>query len=355
MSTVLRANARLAATLGPYYTGQLEWLLSDGVVLGVAAACAGIPKDASLEPRPFLPVYHDTLALLGCYLAAVEFDVARPLMSRLLSVVGNGGTEPATPEVMSFLYTCLARHMLWPSQARDAFAAIFEPTLKLVESNPHEHHDHRVALQRFVLAMCTAQFAEVFNLPGAVFEAVMRLLISGCHQLDTAIREPSLQALFVVFATATVTSNSTDAPPPPHVTPDEFRREFKRVEPAWAAAFLSAWSSPVAAAVVVTMASGLHKRSFGMQVKLLFRLSVFFASSNQQSQSSLLELLHKAFPRQPDSAIKNFQAQILSNELLADVGRFKTAVRDFLLTEFGEPEENAELFEVEELTAQLNL
>ncbi|KZO95767.1 hypothetical protein CALVIDRAFT_555521 [Calocera viscosa TUFC12733] len=350
LSNVLKTNVAVCVSLGSFYWTQLTYIWNDLLAVYRAASSAiseavatGGPQAVNMQNvRTCRAVKKDVLRLIDTFIRKAEDldQVNRLLVPQLFEAVLSDYREvlPAArdAEVINVVHTAVSR---LGGMVIDCIPAIiesiFEPTLAMISGNETEFPEQRLAVFRLLRAIDAYSFEGLLKLqPGSLYNVL--------NSIGFAFKHMQRDVAEVGLATCLDAINN-----------------FALSSPDISNAFFTSYYLTILGDILQVLTDSDHKGGFKGQCAVLQRLiqlviandihtplydpSQIPAKTNDEFiRSQLTTMLNSAFGHMSPIQIDRFVQNLW--DYSGDGGRFRLAVRDFLITLKEFAGDNAELF-----------
>ncbi|KZT57046.1 hypothetical protein CALCODRAFT_496716 [Calocera cornea HHB12733] len=359
LSNVLKTNVAVCVSLGSFYWTQLTYIWNDLLAVYRAASSAiseavatGGPQAVHMQNvRTCRTVKKDVLRLIDTFIKKAEDldQVNRMLVPQLFEAVLSDYREvlPAArdAEVINVVHTVISRlGAMVVDYIPAIIESIFEPTVAMISGNETEFPEQRLAVFKLLKAIFSFSFDGLLKLqPGSLYNVL--------NSIGFAFKHMQRDVAEVGLAIALDAVNN-----------------FAASNPDISNAFFMSYYMTMLGDILQVLTDSDHKSGFKGQCAVLQRLIQLViaddihtplydptqipAKTNEEFiRSQLTTMLNSAFGHMSPLAIDRFVANLW--EYALDGGRFKSAVRDFLISLKEFAGDNAELFrEDKEMEAQ---
>ncbi|KAG8900433.1 Karyopherin transporter [Tulasnella sp. 403] len=361
LNNVLKTNVSSCSSIGPFFFPQLGRVFMDMLglykevsnIINMEVAAPGInPNIVTKTPkvRSLRTIKKEILKLVETYIKKAEDldTINEKLIPHLLeAVLGDYNRNvPAArdAEVLNVMATIMNRMgALLTPQVPGIMDAVFGPTLSMINQDFAEFPEHRVGLFRLLRGINLNCFPALLTLPPDQFKLFMDAVMWAIKHTMRDIADTGLNLCLEII------------------------NNFASADPAIGNIFFQSYFLSILQDTFFVLTDTDHKSGFKLQTAMLARLfnlvelnqiqAPLFdpADTTMTNQRFLREycasLLKNAFPHLSPIQIESFI--LLLCEHHADINKFKSATRDFLiqLKEFSG--DNADLYlEEKELEAQ---
>lgn len=371
LSSILRTNSRVAASLGPPYLVQLEWIFSD--MLQVYTAYSGMIQGQivnggqyatkTADFRNMRAVKREVLRVLEtCIKNAKDGDreqIKTGIIERLTEpVLGdyyNSPPDAREPAVLSLFSTivCYMKGNLTQEAITMIFKSLVGVTLDMIKNNFQDFPDSRINFFLLLRSITQNNFKSLFALDSnpaaaeAEFRIVINAIVWAFKHTERTVAETGLTILLLML-------RKVDNSP--------FTNYFYRI-----------YFKSILNDILSVLTDTFHRPGFKLHAQILMHLigavasgqisepiwddsqqdQVALATGNGSSapsnttflQNHLIKILAEAFPNLTESQVNDIVKKLLSG---SDEKTFKGYLRDFLVQtkEFSKGD-NTDLFDEE--------
>ncbi|KAG0148913.1 hypothetical protein CROQUDRAFT_40680 [Cronartium quercuum f. sp. fusiforme G11] len=340
LSNVLKCNVSACISIGPFFLPQIVRIYMD--MLGLYKAVSGIISETVLvegiiatktpKVRGLRTIKKEILKLVDTHIRRAEDlnnlndTLLPPLLEAVLGDYNRNIPAARDAEVLNVVSTIVVRlGPLLTGKVAAILELVFEPTLTMINQDFSEFPEHRVGFFKLLRAINSSCFSALLALEPARFKLMMDSVIWAIKHITRDIADTGLAILLELFANV---SQQTDAQT--------------------AAAFFQQYYIGILRDIFFVLTDADHKSGFKGQSQVLSRMwalvetnaiagPLFNPAEHDPSMTNslflkeyTLGLLSSAFPHVQPLIIQQFITGC--SESYADVTRFKSNLRDFLIS-----------------------
>lgn len=351
VGNIMKTNVAACSSIGTFFHTQLGRIYQD--MLNMYRASSQLISDAvardgniatkTPKVRGLRTIKKEILKLIDTYvdkaddLQMVNNSMVPPLLEAILVDYNRNVPDAREPEVLNVMTTIIHKlHSLMEDKVPIIMESVFECTLSMINKDFHEYPEHRVGFFKLLQAINLYCFPALLKLD----ETQLKFVIDACMWASKHDnREVETTGLTMCI---------------------ELVDNMAETEPATCNLFFRKFFIPILQDVFFVITDTDHKAGFKSQALLLSRMFYFIQSgkihepiypadqapmgtSNKDFlQEYVATLLHSAFNNLQEVQIKQFVIGLFA--LNDDLPKFKTHLRDFLISLKEFAGDNAELY-----------
>ncbi|KAK5099839.1 Karyopherin transporter [Lithohypha guttulata] len=351
IGNIMKTNVAACSSIGSYFYTQIGRIYLDMLnmyrasssLISDAVASGGNVQTKTPKVRGLRTIKKEILKLVDIYvqkaedLQMVNESMVPPLLDAILLDYQRNVPDARDAEVLSVTTTIIHKlHQLMEDKVAPIFDSIFECTLDMINKDFHEYPEFRVEFFKLLQAINLFCFGALLKLDGRQF----KLIIDSCMWASKHDnREVENTGLAMCL---------------------ELINNMAEVEPQTSAMFFQQFYTSILQDVFYVVTDSDHKSGFKSQCMLLARMFQLVeqnritqplykpdqaapGTSNKQFVSEYTaNLLQQAFQNLQAPQIQHFVSGLFA--LNEDPNKFKTHVRDFLISLKEFAGDNADLF-----------
>ncbi|EXJ54666.1 exportin-1 [Cladophialophora yegresii CBS 114405] len=351
VGNIMKTNVAACSSIGSYFYSQIGRIYHDMLnmyrassqLISDAVASGGNVQTKTPKVRGLRTIKKEILKLVDIYvqkaddLPMVNESMVPPLLDAILLDYQRNVPDARDAEVLSVTTTIIHKlHNLMDDKVGPIMDAIFECTLEMINKDFHEYPEFRVEFFKLLQAINLFCFPALLKLDGRQFKFVIDSCMWASKHDNREVENTGLSMCL------------------------ELINNMAETDPQTAGIFFQQFYISILQDVFFVLTDSDHKAGFKSQCMLLARMFQLVetnkisqplyqpdqaapGTSNKQYVSEFTSnLLQRAFPN-----LKEIQVQLFVSGLFTlneDATKFKTHVRDFLISLKEFAGDNAELF-----------
>ncbi|ETI20238.1 hypothetical protein G647_08272 [Cladophialophora carrionii CBS 160.54] len=351
VGNIMKTNVAACSSIGSYFYSQIGRIYHDMLnmyrassqLISDAVASGGNVQTKTPKVRGLRTIKKEILKLVDIYvqkaddLPMVNESMVPPLLDAILLDYQRNVPDARDAEVLSVTTTIIHKlHNLMDDKVGPIMDAIFECTLEMINKDFHEYPEFRVEFFKLLQAINLFCFPALLKLDGRQFKFVIDSCMWASKHDNREVENTGLSMCL------------------------ELINNMAETDPQTSGIFFQQFYISILQDVFFVLTDSDHKAGFKSQCMLLARMFQLVetnkisqplyqpdqaapGTSNKQYVSEFTSnLLQRAFPN-----LKEIQVQLFVSGLFTlneDATKFKTHVRDFLISLKEFAGDNAELF-----------
>ncbi|OQU98187.1 Importin-beta domain-containing protein [Cladophialophora immunda] len=351
VGNIMKTNVAACSSIGSYFYSQIGRIYHDMLnmyrassqLISDAVASGGNVQTKTPKVRGLRTIKKEILKLVDIYvqkaddLQMVNDSMVPPLLDAILLDYQRNVPDARDAEVLSVTTTIIHKlHNLMDDKIGPIMDSIFECTLEMINKDFHEYPEFRVEFFKLLQAINLFCFPALLKLDGRQFKFVIDSCMWASKHDNREVENTGLSMCL------------------------ELINNMAETDPQTAGIFFQQFYISILQDVIFVLTDSDHKAGFKSQCMLLARMFQLVetnkisqplyqpdqaapGTSNKQFVSEFTSnLLQRAFPN-----LKEIQVQHFVNGLFTlneDATKFKTHVRDFLISLKEFAGDNAELY-----------
>ncbi|PYI33784.1 nuclear transport receptor [Aspergillus indologenus CBS 114.80] len=351
VGNIMKTNVAACSSIGTYFYSQLGRIYHDMLnmyrassqLINNAVAQDGEIATKTPKVRGLRTIKKEILKLIDTYvqkaddLEMVNASMVPPLLEAVLVDYNHNVPDAREAEVLSVMTTIIHKlHNLMEDKVPMIMESVFECTLEMINKDYHEYPDHRVQFFKLLQAINLYCFPALLKLQPPQFKVVIDSCMWASKHVNREVENTGLTMCLELINNMAETDVQTSN------------------------AFFQRFFIQILGDVFFVLSDSNHKAGFKSQAMLLSRMFYFIESGKVQQpiyspgqvpmgtsnkdflQRYLAETLHSAFKNLQEIPAKQFVAGLFTYN--DDFNKFKTHLRDFLISLKENPGDNAELY-----------
>ncbi|KAJ5131704.1 Exportin-1 [Penicillium atrosanguineum] len=351
IGNIMKTNVAACSSIGTYFYSQIGRIYHDMLNMYRASSQLindAVASDGSVAPktpkvRGLRTIKKEILKLIDTYveksddLEMVNANMVPPLLEAVLIDYHRNVPDAREAEVLNVMTTIIHKlHALMEDKIPAIMDSVFSCTLEMINKDFHEYPEHRVQFFKLLQAINLYCFQALLNLDGTQFKFVIDSCMWASKHDNREVENTGLTMCLELMNNMAETDVNTSS---------IFFRQFY---------------IPILQDVFFVLTDSDHKAGFKSQAMLLSRMFYFIEAGKIQEpiytpdqapagpsnkeflQEYIANLLQNAFKNLQEVQIKQFVLGLFA--YTDDLNKFKTHLRDFLISLKEFSDDNAELY-----------
>ncbi|EXJ76993.1 exportin-1 [Capronia epimyces CBS 606.96] len=351
IGNIMKTNVAACSSIGPYFYSQIGRIYHDMLnmyrassqLISDSVASGGNVATKTPKVRGLRTIKKEILKLVDIYvqkaddLQMVNDSMVPPLLDAILLDYQRNVPDARDAEVLSVTTTIIHKlHNLMDDKVAPIMDSIFECTLDMINKDFHEYPDFRVEFFKLLQAINLFCFSALLKLDGRQFKLIIDSCMWASKHDNREVENTGLSMCL------------------------ELVNNMAETDPQTSGIFFQQFYISILQDVFYVLTDSDHKAGFKSQSALLARMFQLVetnkisqplyqpdqappGTSNKQFVSEFTgNLLQRAFPNLKEIQIQHFVAGLFA--LNEDATKFKTHLRDFLISLKEFADDNAELY-----------
>ncbi|KAJ5995845.1 Exportin-1 [Penicillium waksmanii] len=351
IGNIMKTNVAACSSIGTYFYSQIGRIYLD--MLNMYRASSQLINDAVANDGHIAPktpkvrglrtIKKEILKLIDTYveksddLEMVNANMVPPLLEAVLLDYNRNVPDAREAEVLNVMTTIIHKlHNLMEDKIPSIMDCVFSCTLEMINKDFHEYPEHRVQFFKLLQAVNLYCFPALLKLDATQFKFVIDSCMWASKHDNREVENTGLTMCL------------------------ELMNNMAETDPQTSAIFFRQFYIPILQDVFFVLTDSDHKAGFKSQAMLLSRMFMFVESGKIQEpiytaeqapagtsnkdflQEYVANLLQSAFKNLQDAQIKQFVIGLFA--YTDDLNKFKTHLRDFLISLKEFSDDNAELY-----------
>ncbi|KAI1914616.1 Karyopherin transporter [Ophidiomyces ophidiicola] len=351
VGNIMKTNVAACSSIGSYFYSQIGRIYHDMLnmyrassqLINEAVARDGNIATKTPKVRGLRTIKKEILKLVDIYvekaddLEMVNSNMVPPLLEAVLLDYNRNVPDAREAEVLNVMTTIIHKlHGMMEDKVPIIMESVFECTLEMINKDFHEYPEHRVSFFKLLQAINLYCFPALLKLDGSQFKFVIDSCMWASKHDNREVENTGLAMCL------------------------ELMNNMAETNPQTSGIFFQQFYIPILQDVFFVLTDTDHKAGFKSQAMLLSRMFYFVAADKIQQpiysadqapmgtpnreflQQYVANLLQTAFKNLQELQVKQFvQGLFAFNE---DFTKFKTHLRDFLISLKEFAGDNAELY-----------
>ncbi|EHY60774.1 Exportin-1 [Exophiala dermatitidis] len=351
IGNIMKTNVAACSSIGPYFYSQIGRIYHDMLnmyrassqLISDSVASGGNVATKTPKVRGLRTIKKEILKLVDIYvqkaddLQMVNDSMVPPLLDAILLDYQRNVPDARDAEVLSVTTTIIHKlHNLMEDKISPIMDSIFECTLDMINKDFHEYPDFRVEFFKLLQAINLFCFSALLKLDGRQFKLIIDSCMWASKHDNREVENTGLSMCL------------------------ELINNMAETDPQTSGIFFQQFYIPILQDVFYVVTDSDHKAGFKSQSMLLARMFQLVetnkisqplyqpgqappGTTNKQFVSDFtVNLLKTAFPNLQEIQIQHFVTGLFT--LNEDATKFKTHLRDFLISLKEFAGDNAELY-----------
>ncbi|WEW55626.1 Karyopherin transporter [Emydomyces testavorans] len=351
VGNIMKTNVAACTSIGSYFYSQIGRIYHDMLnmyrassqLINEAVARDGNVATKTPKVRGLRTIKKEILKLIDTYvekaddLEMVNASMVPPLLEAVLLDYNRNVPDAREAEVLNVMTTIIHKlHNLMEDKVPIIMESVFECTLEMINKDFHEYPEHRVSFFKLLQAINLYCFPALLKLDASQFKFVIDSCMWASKHDNREVENTGLTMCL------------------------ELMNNMAETDPQTASIFFRQFYIPILQDVFFVLTDTDHKAGFKSQAMLLSRMFYFVAANKIQQpiyspeqappgtsnrdflQEYVANLLQSAFKNLQEVQVKQFVHGLFT--LNDDFAKFKTHLRDFLISLKEFAGDNAELY-----------
>ncbi|CAG8885738.1 unnamed protein product [Penicillium egyptiacum] len=351
VGNIMKTNVAACSSIGTYFYSQIGRIYHDMLNMYRAASQLindAVASDGAIAPktpkvRGLRTIKKEILKLIDTYvdksddLEMVNASMVPPLMEAVLIDYARNVPDAREAEVLNAMTTIIHKlHNLMEDKIPAIMDSVFNCTLEMINKDFHEYPEHRVEFFKLLQAVNLYCFQALLKLDAAQFKFVIDSCMWASKHDNREVENTGLTMCL------------------------ELMNNMAETDPQTSSIFFREFYIPILQDVFFVLTDSDHKAGFKSQAMLLSRMFYFVESGKIQQpiyspdqapagtsnkdflREHIANLLKNAFSNLQEAQIKQFVLGLFA--YTDDLNKFKTHLRDFLISLKEFSDDNAELY-----------
>ncbi|KAJ5432445.1 Exportin-1 [Penicillium daleae] len=351
IGNIMKTNVAACSSIGTYFYSQIGRIYHDMLNMYRASSQLindAVANDGTIAPktpkvRGLRTIKKEILKLIDTYVEKsddvdmVNANMVPPLLEAVLVDYHRNVPDAREAEVLNVMTTIIHKlHTMMEDKIPAIMDSVFSCTLEMINKDFHEYPEHRVQFFKLLQAINLYCFQALLKLDGTQFKFVIDSCMWASKHDNREVENTGLTMCF------------------------ELMNNMAEADVQTSSIFFRQFYIPILQDVFFVLTDSDHKAGFKSQAMLLSRMFEFVetgkiqepiytadqapagTSNKQFLQEYVANLLQNAFKNLQEAQIKQFVLGLFA--YTNDLNKFKTHLRDFLISLKEFSDDNADLY-----------